>query len=143
MSEPAPETPSAPNREGYGRGLFIGMCIATAMWSIGFMIATGNLQPRSFTGEAELRKMDHFTRATYPMTIKLVLEPAKQIQQESTPNTVAYAMPHRNPCVIVLPSDHKIEAWPAASAALFVDPQDNETFAHELLHCMVGAWHPE
>jgi hypothetical protein len=142
MSETALETPSAPNGDGYSKGLFAGMCIATAMWSIGVMVAIGN-QTRSFTGEAELREMNHFTRATYPMTIKLVLEPAKQIQQESSPNTVAYAMPHRNPCVIVLPSGQQIEAWPAASTARFVDPQDNDTFAHELLHCMVGAWHPE
>ncbi len=49
----------------------------------------------------------------------------------------------RNPCEIFLPDDWGVSYRPGRGQATFNSREDSDTLAHEILHCLVGAWHPK
>jgi hypothetical protein len=53
---------------------------------------------------------------------------------------------NREPCEVTIPDDWEIvtgDAGPWSQRAHFLDPDNDDTLAHELLHCVRGAWHQE
>ncbi len=55
--------------------------------------------------------------------------------------TVAAAFFEENPCRIMLQSGMQIEGYSLSARADFVDKDNADTIAHELLHCLRGRWH--
>lgn len=69
----------------------------------------------------------------------------REIAKAVPSRPVAYSLPSRHPCEIWLPSgmwlwgDEKRHPY----NGVFIDPYDAGLFAHEILHCLIGAWHPQ
>lgn len=77
-----------------------------------------------------------------PMEIRLrVLARSDFDKERPSENTVAFSYLHKNPCEIVLPEGYEIAAEPKTGTAIFASRIDASVLAHEILHCVRGAWH--
>jgi hypothetical protein len=58
---------------------------------------------------------------------------------------VAYSLPSRSPCEVWLPKGMWVwgddKNYPYLGR--FIDANDAGLFAHEILHCVIGGWHPQ
>lgn len=48
----------------------------------------------------------------------------------------------RNPCLITIPEGWEIDSLPDRGYADWRSYDNSNTLAHEILHCLRGAWHP-
>jgi hypothetical protein len=92
---------------------------------------------------------DSFTQEMPPMDILVRFVDHKDFWREMQQRgAVAYTYPafFKKPCTVTLPAGRTIRAWPRAESAiwdppLLSDPQANDVFAHEFLHCLYPNWH--
>lgn len=83
---------------------------------------------------------------TFPTTFLVrikSIEEIKSLRGEATANADALTFVTRDLCEIWLPSDQGIVFSPGKKAAHWVRGEDGDVFAHELLHCLRGAWHED
>lgn len=110
---------------------------ATAAWQL--------IEPR-FSPPPRLRtlaeRVDGVTQqATVPTTMELLFESTADVRADCGPSVRACTRPLRRPCQIILPVDMPIAGFYGAQRAQFLVPDDAETVAHEILHCLVADWH--
>lgn len=85
---------------------------------------------------------------TRPMEIKLIIhshEEFARLRDEGKmyATTEAWSNPIATPCQIHLEEGQWLTYVPATGDAAFVRDRDDVILAHELLHCIVGFWHPK
>lgn len=78
---------------------------------------------------------------TFPMDIQVRIVD-REVFEKMMPGTGAFTFAGRSPCQIVMPAGMSIEFRPKAGRAQWADDYDADVFAHEILHCMIGLWHP-
>ena len=91
------------------------------------------------------RELPVLRQQTVPMSIDLEFVSAADFaKMRGSPDVLAFSLPYASPCQIVFPAGSIIWAYPA-------DPYDGDAgwadqtgdrLAHEILHCIRGAWHP-
>ena len=57
------------------------------------------------------------------------------------PNAYACTYTSRTPCAIYFPAGQGILYWPQDEVAIWGEYYNNETLAHEILHCFLPNWH--
>jgi hypothetical protein len=87
----------------------------------------------------------------YPVNIELRIMDAKTFDKDAKMQfsevlknggrILGFTRPDHDPCVIVMPDDFKIRFMPDVGYAMFRDPMDADTLAHEILHCLYSDWH--
>lgn len=56
---------------------------------------------------------------------------------------LAYAQMGKTRCDIVIPEGWTIYFRSKRSYAIWADPDNGSTLAHEILHCLMGSWHAD
>lgn len=79
---------------------------------------------------------------TWPIAISLrIVDRATFDAQTDDERVVAFTR-FKSPCEIIMPAGWPIAAWPRIGLARWVNRDDGDTLAHEILHCLRGTWHP-
>lgn len=76
-----------------------------------------------------------------PMDITLRIVPREEFEKRYI-NTAGITQWATRPCVIEIPSDWVVRFAPRMGYAHFMDEDNSNTLAHEILHCVHGPWHP-
>ena len=91
--------------------------------------------------EISAQERDGFVQETEPMSVIVHFIDPAMIRKRTGPLTISYATPYTNPCEIFLPTGMKIIAVPRQQHAYFARTEDDNSIAHEFLHCIRGNWH--
>lgn len=88
----------------------------------------------------------HYSARMTPATMTLRVVEARGFATEAAeggvPGATAFTRYRREPCEISVPEGWLIEADPQRGRARFAVRENSDSLAHEILHCLRGAWHP-
>ena len=90
---------------------------------------------------ADERKTDFVVQATVPTTITLRFVSREQFDRERPPDAAGFSVISAARCTITFPAGAGIIAVPSQRQARWLDRWDGDALAHEILHCLRGAWH--
>lgn len=130
---------------GYLHGAFAGACLTIFATIMGNAILTPKATPTLLLPSEQ----SFFIQPTVPLRANITIltdaqfdrQPYVFLRQHSEDvNIVAFTNANVSPCEITLRAGMEIEAWPERRRAQFVDREDGDTIAHELLHC-IRDWH--
>lgn len=97
---------------------------------------------------ADERSQDYLWQTTTPMDIRLRIVSKAEFQDKdplrsyTKGEAAAFTRIDQVPCTIYIPEGWRILARSRSGIAIWGDEEDADTLAHEILHCMRGAWHP-
>jgi len=128
-------------------GAWLGVCITLTFYHPPKEMAAYR-SPREFVGSPTMTQ----EAKAYPIDIQLRIIDASAFRKEADRRFIsiiegggghilAYSTPYHDPCVITMPDDFSIRFLPDKGYAIFKDPLDSDTLAHEILHCLYGDWH--
>lgn len=113
-------------------------------FSLGTSIPPSDFGLKGLTKPIELSDNEKDTTLLYiptiPIDIELRIVPRKEYD-ELHPRTAGISYTKRKPCRIEIPDGWNIMVSPDRKRADWINRDDGDTLAHEILHCIHGGWH--
>lgn len=91
---------------------------------------------------ADERAFGILYQETKPMDVVVhILSYEAFSQRRSSPLVVGFAHPYKSPCEIFIPEGWMLKADLKSQRVRWSHEDQDDTLAHELLHCLRGSWH--
>ena len=135
-----------------GQIVAVGVFLLMAMGGILGLGAAITVERSGYVAPVELSDTERHTlyleEMTTPRTIKLRIADEAEFKDNlgsalRSHNVAAYAQFGNDECKITIPSGWKIKFNPRSGGARWVNDDNGNILAHEILHCLRGRWHPQ
>jgi hypothetical protein len=120
-------------------GAFIGVSVMIAIHPV--VLLPASRHPVELTDAQRATKS--LRKPVPPLTILLRFVDRETYAKETSADTAAFTNPYGDICTITIPAGWMIDFSPARGFAKWLDVLNEDIFPHEILHCIVGDWHPD